>query len=172
METETVENSYWVLFTREVIPDSRSKAFDDQWQLVEEKMPYHMPRLLEAGTCIFMEYLQNEICLYGEGPKWTYTSCEERVSKDPKRPLVVGASSKNGLYVYFYDDVSVCRGVGGVLRLTTKDPLIFSFSATIAPKKSETPPAILSSPPSTALQKKDNSKFSMELPPIVVPLSQ
>jgi WD40 repeat protein len=126
-----LQNSYWALMTRDVIPGSRGKRYNDQARLLKElsqkaKVPYEVPHLLEAVTCIFMEYLRTEKDLYGENPL-TYTRCQERVSSIPDLTLVVGHFEHNHLYstigVYYNNEDDEGEhnqffGIGGLRKLS------------------------------------------------------
>ena len=53
--------SYWVLMTRDVLPNSRGKTYEDQKKLVaehaqRESLPYEIPRALEAATAILLHH--------------------------------------------------------------------------------------------------------------------
>jgi hypothetical protein len=78
-----IRDSYWILFTKDVIPESRSKSFDVQVQLLKSScqkgnVSYEVPRLLEAATSLFMEYLRT-----GKAAKWkqivSNTVCQEKL---------------------------------------------------------------------------------------------
>lgn len=118
-----VQASYWVLFTKDVIPGSRSKNYDTQKQLVADlskkaNVPYEVPFVLESSTSIFMEYVQSGTRLYSGSP-WTFTRCQDkRVSAYPNFPLVVGVFSSSGLIVDYRDNGdSEHNGVGGSRKL-------------------------------------------------------
>jgi hypothetical protein len=114
--------SYWVLMTRDVIPESRDKNYDAQKQLLvsynqKAHVPYKVPHLLEATVSIFMEYLKTGQRLYSDNP-WTYTRCQERIHP---WPLVVGGYGAEGLHVSDYvnsGEVSCARslGIGGLRK--------------------------------------------------------
>jgi len=81
-EKAHMSQNTWVLMTRDLLPDSRGRNYGDQCQLVSELaqksgQPYEVPHLIEAVTCIFMEYVKTGTCLYGRDP-WTYTRCQEK----------------------------------------------------------------------------------------------
>ena len=117
-----LQASYWVLLTKDVIPESRDKSYDDQVQLVakyseQAKVAYEVPRLLETAVSLFMEYVQTGTRLYSDKPS-TYTRCQESVFHSPS---LVGNFAAGGLDV---DDLSnpdsddgVYNGVGGSWKL-------------------------------------------------------
>ncbi len=112
--------SYWMLITKDVIPESRSKTYDTQKQRLatynqKSQLPYEIPHLLESATSILMEHVQSGTWLYSNNPI-TYTRCQERVFYYPDWPLVVGGFAAGGLDVrnfnddeYGHDGVSGCR---------------------------------------------------------------
>jgi NLR family CARD domain-containing protein 3 len=109
--------SHWVLFSRDVIPESRSKSYADQQALVashvqKTKTPYQVPTILDAAVSIFMEYVQSGTRLYSDSPG-TFTWCQEKY--DAQWQLLVGGFAPGGLDVNSYDGVRENRGVG-VLR--------------------------------------------------------
>jgi NLR family CARD domain-containing protein 3 len=96
-------SSYWVLMTRDVLPGSRSKAYDAQEALVAAhasrlNLPYEMPDALSAATAILLHHARTGERLYTNAP-WTYTRCQEKVL-DNEYPVVVGRFSSEGLIVY------------------------------------------------------------------------
>ena len=115
--------SYWVLMTRHILPNSRSKSWNDQRLLVAEqaqraRVAYVMPRAIEAATCILTHFVQHgermygeEEGLYGRGEPmqgaveqasqaslWTYIRCEEKVDNN-QFAVVVGGFSSIGLLI-------------------------------------------------------------------------
>jgi NLR family CARD domain-containing protein 3 len=82
---KSVERSYWVLMTRDVVPGTRDKIYSDQKEILEEKArgtallsDGKVPTLLEAAASILMEYVRTGRRLYGDKP-WTFTFCQEAV---------------------------------------------------------------------------------------------
>jgi hypothetical protein len=93
--------SHWVLMTRDVIPESRSKTCEDQKALVQKhaqssKIPYELPKALEAATAILAHHVETGERLYGDNPA-TWTRCQERVSDG--WPVAIGGFSSGGLSV-------------------------------------------------------------------------
>jgi hypothetical protein len=112
---ESPPRSYWVLLTRDVLPESRSKVYADQKALVagyasREGVPYALPSVLEAATAILMHHACAGERLFGDHP-WTCTRCPEAV--DGSYPAVVGGFGSSGIVVSYglYDRSSRCRGV-------------------------------------------------------------
>ena len=104
-------SSHWALMTRDVIPNSRSKTYDDQKTLVASHasrsgIPYELPTALDAATAILMEHVQKGNRLYSDDP-YTYTRCQEKVNKT-QWPVAIGSFSSGGL------DVSSDLGYGRI----------------------------------------------------------
>jgi hypothetical protein len=107
-------SSYWVLMTRDVLPDSRNKTYGEQEALVAEHarrldLPYEIPDALAAAIAILLHHARTGERLYTDAP-WTYTRCQERVDNN-SYPVVVGGFSSGGLYVNYSDDVHDYYGV-------------------------------------------------------------
>jgi hypothetical protein len=112
--SQSLSSSYWVLMTRDVIPESRNRSYDAQKQLLKSysqkaHVLYEVPHLLEAAVSISMEYLKTGQRLYSNDPL-TYTRCQERVSSHPTWPLEVGGFAAGGLHV----DSHIDRGSSGL----------------------------------------------------------
>jgi hypothetical protein len=100
---------YWLLMTRDILPDSRDKTCDTQKALVAAYasklgLPYEMPHALEAATAILLHHAREGERLFGDDP-CTFTRCQEKVYEN-RYPVVVGGFSSGGLVVYYDDDVS------------------------------------------------------------------
>jgi hypothetical protein len=110
--------SYWLLMTRDVLPESRGKSCRDQQKLIagharRTNMPYELPKVLEAATAILTHHVRNGERLYGDRP-WTYTRCQEWVlHQSNKYPAVVGGFESSGLEVLNHDYVLGSVGVAG-----------------------------------------------------------
>lgn len=100
------ESSHWILMTRDVIPDSRNKTYDDQKALVashakKSGIAYELPMALEATTAILMHYVETGKALYTDhqlGSQLTYTICQEKVYNN-QWPVAIGGFSSGGLSV-------------------------------------------------------------------------
>jgi hypothetical protein len=73
----------WMLMTKEVLPESRRKNYDQQKKMIEELVkktgiPYQVPTTLEAATCILADYSRSEKRLFSDSPR-TYTRCQESI---------------------------------------------------------------------------------------------
>jgi tetratricopeptide (TPR) repeat protein len=94
--------SYWVLMTREVIPDSTHKSYEDQKALVQQyaqksKIPYEFPKALEAATAILMHHVETGERLYPN----IWTRCQEKVCNN-QWPAAIGGFSSGGLSLRYY----------------------------------------------------------------------
>jgi hypothetical protein len=111
--------SYWVLMTRNALPESRSKTYKAQKELVAAHanrtgLPYKLPKALEAATVILTHHVRSGEKLYSNDP-WTYTRCQELILAEyGEYPAVVGGFESSGLGVrsYRYSDNKV-SGVAG-----------------------------------------------------------
>jgi hypothetical protein len=111
------QGSHWVLMTKDVIPDSRNKKYDDQKALVQmhaqsSQIPYELPKALEAATAILMHHVETGERLCSDDP-WTYTRCQEKVNNN-QWPAAIGGFSSGGLRVsnYRWDDSTSTACVG------------------------------------------------------------
>lgn len=91
-----VERSHWVLMTRDAVPMSRYKIYQEQKEFISQYEGYSLPQALEAAVCILMDYVSYESSLV----KFTYTLCPETV--DGKVPIVVGKLDAGNLSVQVY----------------------------------------------------------------------
>jgi len=82
-----VDQSYWVLMTRDVLPKSRNKYYEDQVRLIQKYnqrsgTTYEVSKLLDAAICILLEYVQSGTRLYSSDShlsySGTYTRCQEK----------------------------------------------------------------------------------------------
>jgi hypothetical protein len=111
---ESPPSSYWVLMTRDILPNSRYKTYDARKALVAAYasklgLLYEMPHALEAATAILLHHAREGERLF-EDTSWTYTQCQEKVSEN-RYPVVVGGFSSGGLIVSGYYSVLGSRGV-------------------------------------------------------------
>jgi hypothetical protein len=113
-------SSYWVLMTRDVLPDSRDETHGVQKEMVAAHasrldLPYEMPDSLSAATAILLHHACTGERLYTDAP-WTYTQCQEKVANN-RYPVVVGGFSSGGLDVHCnYDRVHYYDGGVSCLR--------------------------------------------------------
>jgi hypothetical protein len=100
--------SYWILMTRDVLPESRGKTYANQKRLVTDharrtSLPYKLPKALEAATAILTHYVRDGERLYGESPL-TYTRCQELIQfQFSEYPAVVGGFEPSSLVVGIND---------------------------------------------------------------------
>ena len=111
-----IEESHYVLMTREPIPGSRNKSYAVQQALVVAQPGYRVPKLLETAICILMQNIRSKPHSYSRNP-WTYIRCEEQVHLLTARyQLVVGgfAPLLGGLLVFSHDFGREDFGVAGL----------------------------------------------------------
>ena len=94
-------SSYWVLMTKDVLPGSRNKRYEDQRKLVADHanrtgLPYEVPGALEAAVVMLLHHARSGERLYSDNP-YTYTRCREKATNG--NPVVVGCFSSGGLHV-------------------------------------------------------------------------
>ena len=110
-----VTTSYWVLMTKEALPEGFNKPYTRQQELVarcarESHINYEMPRVLEAVICIFTEFVSSGARFYEK----TYTNCEE--TDDTDGVLALGAFSSKGLWVSYCHACSRDAGFACLVR--------------------------------------------------------
>lgn len=96
--------SYWVLMTRWVLPEMRSKSYSAQKMLIESRCKeksalYREPHVWEAAICVFMTYVDTGTYYLARIDE-THTRCQEIHSSG--YPLVVGSFCDDGLYVAWH----------------------------------------------------------------------
>jgi len=95
-----VNESHWVLMTKDLIPDSCRRSYSDQKQLArtynKNGIEYEVPRLLDATVGIFMEYVRTGQRLL-PGDSLIFTRCQEQSIY--RGQMFVGGFSLLGLYV-------------------------------------------------------------------------
>ena len=114
--TVEVKDSYWVLMTKNLIPNSREKTRQEQLNLAASVKGYGAPSLIEAAVCNFVSYVSTGKGLLSKDKKedWIYTCCREEPIKDWK--LVVGGFTPAGLIVCDSNDCNDDVGVAGARR--------------------------------------------------------
>ena len=101
-KTRAPAKAYWVLLTRDVLPDTRNKTFQEQKQKVDSiGSGYELPGLLEVVTSILIEHVRSGKRLYSDAP-YTYTRCQETGSYGYH--CIVGGFSASGVDVYSVSD--------------------------------------------------------------------
>jgi hypothetical protein len=112
--------SYWLLMTRDVLPESRGKTYVNQKKLITDhairtSLPYELPKALEAVTAILTHHVRNGERLYSDSPS-TYTRCQECILHQSNEcSAVIGSFESSGLvvYRYFYSYGDYDLGVAG-----------------------------------------------------------
>lgn len=131
---KSIDSSYWILMTKDVIPESRNKNYLKQQIIINDlnhcsQAKYDVPTALEATTCIFLEHIINRNQLYKQFSPSNATRCQEELEsyEDYKRLYIgnfslvfpkLGSRNLKGellLSVSSHDDESV--GVAAVRKL-------------------------------------------------------
>ena len=86
------DSSYWVLMTRDVLPDSRNKSYLEQCALVKEHalrpgLAYEVPRALEVAVVTALYHVSSGQTLFDP-----LTRCREEYPNDQDCHLAVGSS--------------------------------------------------------------------------------
>ena len=95
---QSLDRSYWVLMTKDVLPESCDKSYQEQRALVAEYangtgLAYKVPKALEAAVVMSLQHVRSGQRLYGEDEDyWKYTRCR-------KDQIIVGFSPSEGLIV-------------------------------------------------------------------------
>jgi hypothetical protein len=119
--------SYWILMTRDILPNSSDKCYQEQQKLVDNhanstSLPYKLPNALEAATTILMHHVRKGEYLFSNAPR-TYTRCKEWVGYADNKclPTTVGGSYFAGLDIDydFHFSRSDDLGTACCLRLCT-----------------------------------------------------
>lgn len=84
-------SAYWFLITKDIVPDSRLKVYEEQLPLLQEKR--RAPKALEVMTAILMHYVATGERLYTNKPRWSFTRCEESLADDY---VIVGGFEPRG----------------------------------------------------------------------------
>ena len=112
---KSIDKSYWVLMTQDVIPGSRGKSYDVQKNLIKTfsktKAEYQVPQALEAAVCIFMKYVSTGTRMYSVNP--CYTRCQENTLGFQ---LCFGGFTPAGLFVCNFSSDYTMIGVAGLRK--------------------------------------------------------
>ena len=116
--SQSPSSSYWVLMTRDVLPESRNKRYQAQCALVANHakrtgLGYEVSGALEAAVVMLLHHVRSGERLYSDNPL-TYTRCRDK-DKDGD-PVVVGGFSSGGLRVNHHDDYDDHNGVAGLRK--------------------------------------------------------
>jgi hypothetical protein len=106
------DESVWLLMTTKELDGTRNKNYIQQKNIVAELaktalVPYQVPTILEAATCILAEYSRSKKRLFSDSP-WTFIRCQENIQG---YQVIVGGFAPAGLLVpyncYHYENLSV-----------------------------------------------------------------
>ncbi len=107
--------SYWALMTRDVIPGSTMKFYEEQQSLVaklDKKTPYEVPNILDAIVCISTNYFKFKERLF-EDELVTFRRCQDQTHG---LQLITRFSGVNGLEVRTGPFLSESYGVAAVKK--------------------------------------------------------
>lgn len=98
------ERSHWVLMSKDVIPDSISKTYEEQQALVAAIPGCGVPDLLTASVAILTHHTHTGVRLFAGGKgneRDTYTRCKETIQLAQKYTyqIVIGGFSSDGLFL-------------------------------------------------------------------------
>ena len=108
---DPIDESRWVLMTKDVIPGSRKQSYVKQKAMIaaiadKALVPYEVPQVLEVAFCVLAHYFKCKERLLSDDP-WTYTRCQESIQTAfGHYPVVVGGFVPAGLHIldyYFFD---------------------------------------------------------------------
>jgi hypothetical protein len=113
--------SHWVLMTKDVIPESRNKPYEDQEALIQEysersKVCYGLPEALEIATTILMHYVKTGERLYMSGPQPTYARSREQVDNN-ELTVAIGGFFSRGLYIADFYWIHKWYGVAAIRHI-------------------------------------------------------
>ena len=109
--------SHYVLMTKDVLPGSRSKSYEDQQAMVttlaaSSGAAYEVPSVLPVTAGVLVNYLASGVRLFSNEP-WTYTRCQEKIGG---YSVVVGGFAAAGLKVHSSHAYGLDNFGVGVLR--------------------------------------------------------
>jgi tetratricopeptide (TPR) repeat protein len=110
--------SHWTLITRDLLPTSRDKPYEEQQKIVQSYPDYQVPKILDATTAMFVEYFRSGMRLYPDKPA-TYTRCQEKFNKNYQ--LIVGGFSAAGISLDGGQHNRDSRGVGASIEFKHLD---------------------------------------------------
>ncbi|HRD55492.1 MAG TPA: F-box protein [Parachlamydiaceae bacterium] len=114
---KSIDKSHWVLMTKDVLPESKNKSYDEQQKIVADLaekslISYEVPKTLESITCILSQYFGSKIRLFSDS-SYIYTRCQENVEG---YQVAVGNFAPTGLYVYNFSFDSTNIGVAALRK--------------------------------------------------------
>lgn len=80
---KSIPKSYWVLMTKDILPNSRNKDYNEQQEIINELSKkslnnYEIPNTLESVICILSQYFDSNIRLFKDHP-CTYIRTNNKV---------------------------------------------------------------------------------------------
>ena len=116
--SQSPASSYWILMTRDVLPGSGNKNYQNQCALVADHakrtgLEYKVPGALEAAVVVLLHHVRSGERLYSSNP-WTYTRCRNKDKNGNQR--VVGGFTSEGLCVSYGPYAHGLFGVAGLRK--------------------------------------------------------
>ena len=114
---QSPDSSYGVLMTKDVLPGSRSKSYEDQCALVADHanrtgLSCKVPRALEATVVMLLHHVRSGERSYSTTPL-TYTRCREKAND---HQVIVGGFSSWSLAIYEHNDAHENIGIAGLRK--------------------------------------------------------
>jgi len=113
---KSIDKSYWVLMTKDVLPGSRNKSYTEQQDIIgklaqKALIGYEIPDTLAAAICILAQYFDSKMRLFSDNPG-TFIRCKDKV-KDVQTAvggfLSAGLNVRNSYFDNNYIGVAVLR---------------------------------------------------------------
>ena len=107
-----VEKPYWILMSRNTLPNCYKMTYEERCQLIAQYPDYRPCKLIEAAICTGLEALVHRQTLFSDSaPSWMrWTQCEEKSNGDP---ICVGNVDKDGIGIFTYPG----KRYGGVVAV-------------------------------------------------------
>lgn len=123
---ESSPSSYWILMTKDIIPNTQNKNYKDQQEFVAQirqktQLKYELPTTLQAASSILLYYTKTGEYLFTNNDpsrEWVFTRSKDEVSAD-KWAVAIGGFSNEGLFIYRSPDFLFDKrfvGVAGAIR--------------------------------------------------------
>ena len=97
-EDNPVPESHWVLMTKDILPETRMKTFEEQCKIISTAPGYECPNFLDTVVCILTEFFRTPgTRLYSSKPT-AWTRCIDKLDQLPLT-IIVGGFSKDCLNI-------------------------------------------------------------------------
>ena len=114
---QSIAKSHWVIMTKDVLPESRNKSYEEQKKIINELaeeslVNYQVAEILESATCILSQYFGSKIRLFSNEP-WTYTHCKETIQN---HQTVVGGFTLKGIDIGYSKYTDKVTGIAAIRK--------------------------------------------------------